>query len=66
MADIREALERTAREYASAREQPFQEHPLAEFIRTELPAAFAPLTHDYPTFSWQGSAGRGGCLGTRA
>jgi hypothetical protein len=41
MADsLQESLERVLREYPAARAEPLKDHPLARFIRVELPAVF--------------------------
>lgn len=57
---MHDGLVRIAREYATAVTQPFNRHPLAGFLRTELPtrvsAALGPVAENYRIV---GSAGQG-------
>lgn len=47
---LRDALIRIAREYPQAIREPLERHPLAAFIRGELPRALADLIHSRPGF----------------
>lgn len=42
---IRAGIERIAAEYLSAKAEPLAEHPLAQFIRTDFPAAIDPVVN---------------------
>jgi 5-methylcytosine-specific restriction protein A len=56
---LKEVIERILREYATAREKGFASHPLAAWIRNDIPALFASATPEYPEVVWTASAGQG-------
>ena len=47
---LRDALIRIAREYPEAVRQPLERHPLAAFIRKELPRSLADIVHAEPGY----------------
>lgn len=55
----RNAFSRIMAEYAQAREEPFAGHPLAEFIRRDLPDLFSQRLPKYPQIIWKASPGQG-------
>lgn len=56
---IREAISRIFEEYATARTEEFTSHPLAVWIRREVPQVFATAAASYPYIKWEASAGQG-------
>lgn len=57
---MREGLARVAREYLLAKKQPFKDHPLAIYIREQLPAQARALLGDNSLqYKIKGSAGQG-------
>jgi 5-methylcytosine-specific restriction protein A len=52
-------LIRIGKEYPNAREQPLRAHPLAEFIKKELPETIAPALLGFDGFRAEGSPGKG-------
>jgi 5-methylcytosine-specific restriction enzyme A len=53
------ALERIMREYLPAKEQQFAGHPLAKYIRHDLPELFRSHFPQYRHFIWDASPGKG-------
>lgn len=56
---IRNCLELILTEYPKAKEQEFMAHPLAEFIRSEVPAIVRSKVEDPDRYIFQGSPGQG-------
>src|ERR1035441_5526441 len=52
-------LERVLREYAGATKEPFAGHPLATFLRSELPEALRQFLPEGTRLIVEGSAGKG-------
>jgi len=47
------------REYALARTKPLGGHPLAAWLRKEVPQLFHGITSEFPTLLWVASPGQG-------
>jgi 5-methylcytosine-specific restriction protein A len=56
---LRDALIRVMQDYAAATKQPFAKHPVAQFLRDEVPAALRDAAPGFDTLMLQGSAGAG-------
>lgn len=56
---IKEAFDRIFKEYPKARTQRFINHPLANFIRTEVPRLFAEALPGDSDLKWEASPGKG-------
>ncbi len=56
---IRVAILRTFKDYPSAREEEFSGHPVAEWVRHELPCAFQEEMAEFPGITWVSSPGQG-------
>jgi len=56
---IAEALQRISREYAEATRQPYAGHPLAHYIRHDVPALFPQHFPQFPHLIWHASPGIG-------
>lgn len=56
---LRDALERVMVEYATARDEAYAKHPLADFVRDVVPKQLASELKEFPRVHWVGSAGRG-------
>ena len=55
---LRNSFQRVLDEYEKARGESYVGHPLARFIRHELPAAFLEaFSGGFPEISWKGSPG---------
>lgn len=59
MTNIREGLARVLAEYPFACKKPFKEHPLADFIRKELPEALRTRVAYPERYSFVGGPGLG-------
>lgn len=51
-------------EYADVRNEPFSRHPLAQWIRRDLPQEVASAASEHPSINWVASPGRGGWAST--
>jgi hypothetical protein len=49
---IRQVFERIMREYPIARNEDFSKHPLANFIRHDVPEIFGGVFHQYSNLLW--------------
>ena len=56
---LREAIERIMNEYPSARGEVFAEHPLAQYMRRDLPEILLSLMPLETDIRWSASAGQG-------
>ena len=56
---IRAALDRILKEYAEASTQEFAKHPLADFIRHELPESISKATNEPDRYIFRGGPGQG-------
>jgi len=56
---LREALRRISDEYPQARLENFGKHPLAEWVRRDLPTSIGHLFPDHGELKWEASAGKG-------
>lgn len=53
-----EPLRRIFNSYQDARQEEFRNHPLANYIRREVPQIFAASTQQYPNLRWHASPGQ--------
>jgi 5-methylcytosine-specific restriction enzyme A len=56
---IQDAFNRIFNEYAKARKQKFANHPLADYIRNDIPQLFANALPAESGLNWDGSSGKG-------
>lgn len=56
---LREVISRLLNEYAGASNEKFASHPLATWIRHEVPKIFASTTPEFPNIVWAASPGKG-------
>ncbi|MCJ7733195.1 MAG: DUF3578 domain-containing protein, partial [Anaerolineales bacterium] len=56
---MQEILTRIFQEYEEARNQELAQHPLANFIRTDIPSTLANYFPEYENIKWHASAGQG-------
>ncbi len=56
---LRQSLERVLREYRSAKAKPLSGHPLATFLRRDLPKVLEALVENPERYKFEGSAGHG-------